>query len=352
MSGRLPSAPVDDREYCALLELSAKLGADPLRTQAAGGNTSFKRDGVMWIKASGTWLAEALAKDIMTPVLLEPLRKAIADGDPRAATAIDFVPPKRSASGLRPSIETSVHAVTPWPVVVHIHCVNTITFAVRTDSEALVAERLRFCAGVSSVFVPYKKPGFPLAKAILERSAEETNVVVLGNHGLVVAGQTVAEVDDRIESVCAALSAPARSAPPADIEKLTAIADGGDYRVPEDPAAHAVALDPINLATARQGSLYPDHVVFLGPGLVEGTVKNGRLDALAESPRPPLMLALPGLGVLLHRSVSRGADAMARCLADVAARIPEGVSIRTLTAADERELLNWEAETYRQSLGR
>ncbi len=81
MSGPLPSAPVDDREYRALLELSTKLGADPLRTQAAGGNTSFKRDGVMWIKASGTWLAEALAKDIMTPVLLEPLRKAIADGD-------------------------------------------------------------------------------------------------------------------------------------------------------------------------------------------------------------------------------------------------------------------------------
>ena len=178
----------------------------------------------------------------------------------------------------------------------------------------------------------------------------ETNVVVLGNHGLVVAGQTVAEVDDRIESVCASFSAPARSAPPADIEKLAAIAAGGDYRVPEDPAAQAVALDPINLATARQGSLYPDHVVFLGPGLVEATVKNGRLNAPVESPRPPLMLALPGLGVLLHRSVSRGADAMARCLADVAARIPEDASIRTLTAADERQLLDWEAETYRQSL--
>ena len=82
----MPSAPVDDGEYRALLEFSAKLGADPLRTQAAGG------DGVMWIKASGTWLAEALAKDIMTPVLLEPLRKAIADGDPRAATAIDRPP--------------------------------------------------------------------------------------------------------------------------------------------------------------------------------------------------------------------------------------------------------------------
>lgn len=98
-----------DGELLALRELSAALGADPLRTQGAGGNTSIKRDGVMWIKASGTWLADALAQDIMTPVRLDRLRKAIFDGDPRAATATDFVDTQLNASGLRPSIETSVH---------------------------------------------------------------------------------------------------------------------------------------------------------------------------------------------------------------------------------------------------
>ena len=41
---------------------------------------------------------------------------------------------------------------------------------------------------------------------------------------------------------------------------------------------------------------------------------------------------------------------MARCLADVVARIPEDASVSTLTAAQELELVNWEAETYRQSL--
>ena len=46
----------------ALRTLSAKLGSDPLLVQAAGGNTSLKRDGIMWIKASGTWLRDALAK--------------------------------------------------------------------------------------------------------------------------------------------------------------------------------------------------------------------------------------------------------------------------------------------------
>ena len=147
-AGSLMTSPhIDDSEFHALRELSAALGADPLRTQGAGGNTSIKRDGVMWIKASGTWLADALAQDIMTPVRLDPLRKAIADGDPRAAAAVDFVDAQLNASGLRPSIETSVHAIIPSPVVVHIHCVNTIALAVRHDGESLVARTLEAACG-------------------------------------------------------------------------------------------------------------------------------------------------------------------------------------------------------------
>jgi hypothetical protein len=47
-----------------------------------------------------------------------------------------------------------------------------------------------------------------------------------------------------------------------------------------------------------------------------------------------------------------GADAMVRRLTDVVARIPEGASVSTLTAAQELELVNWEAEKYRQSPNR
>jgi rhamnose utilization protein RhaD (predicted bifunctional aldolase and dehydrogenase) len=202
----MTSANIDDGEFHALRQLSAALGADPLRTQGAGGNTSIKRDGVMWIKASGTWLADALAHDIMTPVRVEPLRKAIADGDPRAAAATDFVDSGANPSGLRPSIETSVHAIMPWPVVVHIHCVNTIALAVRRDGEALVRERLRPHVDVALAWAPYRKPGLPLAQAIADRLRSDTNVFVLANHGLVVAGEAVAEVADRIQHVCQALS--------------------------------------------------------------------------------------------------------------------------------------------------
>jgi rhamnose utilization protein RhaD (predicted bifunctional aldolase and dehydrogenase) len=323
-----------------------------LRTQAAGGNTSIKRDGVMWIKASGTWLADALAQDIMTPVRLDPLRKAIADGDPRAGAAIDFVDSGANPTGLRPSIETSVHATIPSPVVVHIHCVNTIALAVRHDGESLVRGRLKPHADVALAFISYRKPGLPLAHAIAERLTKDSNVFVLANHGLVVAGQTVAEVADRITRVCEAFSGPARAAPQVGAEKLASIVEGSDYRLPRDPAAHAVALDPKSLMIARLGSLYPDHVVFLGRGLVEASIDGGRLRALPEGRRPPLMMALPGLGVVLHRSTSKNAEAMARCLADVAARIPVEAPIRVLAGAEEEDLMNWEAETYRQSIGR
>jgi rhamnose utilization protein RhaD (predicted bifunctional aldolase and dehydrogenase) len=306
----------------------------------------------MSIKASGTWLADALAQDIFTPVRLDPLRKAIADRDPRAAAATDFVDSDANVSGLRPSIETSVHAIIPAPVVVHIHCVNTIALAVRHDGEFLARDRLGPHADVALAFVPYRKPGLPLAHAIAERLTNTTNVLVLANHGLVVAGETVAEVADRIERVCEALSAPARVTPQVDAERLAAIVQGTEYRRPRNPAVHAVALDPKSLAIARLGSLYPDHVVFLGPGLMEASVDGERLRLPAQDRRLPLMMALPGLGVVLHRSTSKNAEAMARCLADVAARIPEEAPIRVLTGAEEEELMNWEAEAYRQSIGR
>jgi rhamnose utilization protein RhaD (predicted bifunctional aldolase and dehydrogenase) len=346
----MTSATPHDREYRALIELSAALGADPLRTQAAGGNTSIKHDDVMWIKASGKWLAHAASQDIMTPVLIEPLRQAVANGDPRAESAVDFIDTSRDSLGLRPSIETSVHAVIPSPIVVHIHCVNTIALAVRRDVEKATLGRLEPILDVNSVFVPYRKPGLSLARAISERLTPKTNVLILANHGLVVVGDTVAEVADRIKMVCEAFSGPVRPSPKADLQRIAALVEKRDYRLPEDSAAHAVALDTASLAIVRRGSLYPDHVVFLGPGVVEATAVGDRLAVQSDRERPAPMLVLPDIGVVLHRSAPSSADAMARCLADVVARIPEDALVSTLTAAQEQELVHWEAETYRQSL--
>ena len=341
---------IDDPEFAALRHASAKLGRDPLRTQAAGGNTSLKRDGVLWVKASGTWLAEAEEREIFVAVSLPPLIDAIHANDERAAKATDFVVADANPQGLRPSVETSVHAVLPQSVVLHIHCVETVARVARADAREQIAARLDGLEGIVWSYVPYVKPGLPLAREIHAVSKTGTNVVLLGNHGLIVAADTVADAIALIERVSGALAAPVRPAPEADIAGLEALAEGSPYRLPTDPVAHGTATDPARLAIAARGTLYPDHVVFLGSGtavLVKGETPAG----IAEhATMPPMLLAVPGKGVLIHRDVLRGGDALARALADVTGRIDADAPLRFLTVDEEQELVTWDAEIYRRSL--
>jgi rhamnose utilization protein RhaD (predicted bifunctional aldolase and dehydrogenase) len=340
-------------EFEALLDLSARIGSDPLLVQGAGGNTSIKEGGALWIKASGLWLAHARQRDVMVPVALDPLLDALERNDPATEKAQDFVIAERNPSGLRPSIETTVHALMPQRVVVHVHCVETIATAVQTIGAAIAAERL---SGFPHVFVPYARPGLPLARAIAELVQDNTSALVLGNHGLVVAADSVTDAAILLTDITRCLTGQRREAPAADVAALSRLAVDSDYRLPEDPYLHTVAADLDSCRLAAGGSLYPDHVIFLGKGVVVAAPGETALSieekrrAAGES-LPPLLL-FPGKGVLVQKEISAGAFAMARCLADVTARIPADARLRYLTEAENAELLGWDAEKYRQQLNR
>lgn len=338
-------------EMTRLKALSAKVGADPLLVQAAGGNTSLKQDGVMWIKASGTWLQQAQERDIFVPVAIEPLLAALERDDPACESCTDFVRADLNSVGLRPSIETTVHASFAHRIVVHVHCIETISWAVRADAEALLAPRL---SAFRWAFIPYRRPGLPLAKEIRKRLKADTNVLVLGNHGLVVAAETVGEAADLLRDVVRALVRPARTAPPADRAALEHLAQNSLYEPARDPASHGFAVDMVSLAQARKGTLYPDHIVFLGAGLAvaeAGESPRAAAERVGLAGRPePKLIAVPGKGVLLPRDASPAVLAMARCLADVTARLGADDPVRALTLDDELALVNWDAEKYRQSL--
>ena len=199
-------------EFSALKKLSARVGADPLLVQAAGGNTSLKQDRVMWIKASGTWLRDA-SRDIFVPVNHETLLTALAKNDPACEACTDFVLADLNATGLRPSIETTVHALMPQRVVVHVHCVNTIAWAIRSDAEQRLAGKLH---DFNWTFIPYARPGLPLANAIATRLKPGIDVLILGNHGLVVAAETVVEAETLLDHVVNVLVKPVRAVAPPD----------------------------------------------------------------------------------------------------------------------------------------
>jgi len=342
-------------EYGRFLRMSQRVGRDILKTQGAGGNTSIKDGAMMWVKASGTWLSNAEEQDIMVPVKVDGLVTALRDGDPSAEKSTDFVIPELNSSGLRPSIETSFHAALNSLVIAHYHCVNAIALGVLDDREEELRVRMNGLSDLKWTTIPYRRPGTPLAREIEKAAASNPDVLILFNHGIIVCGATVDEVEERIRRVTEALSIPPRRTGEPDLGALTALARGSRYRPAGDVVSHVTALAHANQAIASGGSLYPDHVIFLGTKV--GILPDGQSAATYEASHAaeddaPKMLIVPGKGILLSSTLTPGGEVMARCLAEVVARIPDGRDVHYLSTDEEHELTHWEAEQYRQALDR
>lgn len=322
-------------EFLSLRALSARLGSDALLVQAAGGNTSIKQDGLMWIKASGTWLLDAMSKDIFVPLDLNALSKALSENSPDCENCLPFVRQDLNTLGLRPSIETSVHGLMPHSVVLHVHCVNTIAWAIRTDAEQQLAKKL---VGLNWSFIPYARPGLQLCQAISKHLKPGSNVMVLQNHGLAVAAKTVAEAETLLALVVEKLRCPMRPLELHDAEALQALSSGTDYLPAQHPMSHVAALDSRTLQQGCSNVYYPDHVVFLGTSIPTD------MESLAPA------VVVPGKGVLVRKDAKPSIEPMLRCLGDVFLRTDQEAHLKALTAAEIDQLTNWDAEKYRQSL--
>jgi len=241
-----------------LRKLSAQLGKNLDLVQAGGGNTSLKDNDTLWVKASGKWLVRAMQEEMFLPVPQADILRCM-DGDE------EYVEEYTTSSGerLRPSVETSMHAVLPHRVVVHVHSVRTIAWAIRTDMPAVLSERL---AGLRWEWIPYIHPGLILGKEIRERLSSKPDVLILGNHGLVVAAGDCDSAEALLEDVERRLECPARSPQPADLDGLAEMAPAG-YRMAPDAEVHALALDSFSVDVAALGTFYPDQCVYVGPAL-------------------------------------------------------------------------------------
>jgi len=265
----------------------------------------------MWIKASGTWLANASSSELFVPVELEPLLTALQGDDPRAEKSIDFVRESLNPNNLRPSIETTVHAVMPQKVVVHIHCVDTIALAVQAQAEQLFEALLN---EFNWLWVPYHRPGLPLSRYISTHLESNTNVIVLGNHGLVVAADSVEEAADLLERVRAAVKQPDRIAPAFNSDALLALCNNTQYEPARNMETHAVAMDETACSFATGGSMYPDHVIFLGSGTQVVSPYVSIEGVVAQLEAEPKSIVVPDIGVIMHCEANASQHAMARCL--------------------------------------
>lgn len=321
-------------ELAALRAVSARLGNDPLLVQAAGGNTSVKSGGVMWIKASGTWLRDAMEKDVFVPLDLKALTEALGRDDPDCESCVRFVRQDMNPERLRPSIETSVHGLMRQKVVLHVHCVNTIAWMIQKHAREQVAPLME---GLEWAFVPYARPGLQLSRAIRAAIGPDTNVLLLQNHGLAVAADKVAGAVELLREVVGRLRRPAVSFAAPDLDHLKAMTQEG-YSLPADARCHGFALMPWAVPLACHNVYYPDHVVFLGTQMPD-----------KPEPKSPVVI-VPGRGVLVKNGAKPAVEPMLGCLTEVFCRLSPQDELKSLTADEIAQLLNWDAEKYRQAL--
>ena len=326
-------------EIDSLLDLSARIGGEPLLVQAGTGNTSIKLDGVLWIKASGKWLAHAVHDEILIPVNLAETRSRVEhNADPAGQTAMV------GGKALAASVETAMHAVLPHRVVLHVHSVNTIAFAVRKDGPAELAERL---AGIHWQWIPYVPSGLPLARLIEAAVARDPrlSVLVLANHGLVVCGDDCAEAESLLRDVERRVSVAPRPFPEPAWDTLYQIAGNGPWRPPQGSTVHALGADPVSRRIASGGILYPCQAIFLTPRsrAVPATCTEADLAALDD----PFVL-VEGAGVLLRHKPNPTQLATFNGLVQVLQRVPDHAPVQYLGEAQVRDLLCADVYHYRE----
>ena len=380
-----------------LVALSRRFGTDPEFARGGGGNSSVKVDGVLYIKPSGTSLA-ALTPESVIALDMAPLMELLNSSPERkVAGGTDEVMQVAVAARIgeaddrRPSVELLFHSLLPERFVLHTHptTVNAVTCAQRG---AEVSERL---FGSTVLWIPYTDPGLPLARAIRDARAgheERTGTAApqamfLQNHGLIVTGDSMAEIEATSARLIGAIQAHLAGLTPVswgnvahlgDAEALAAmravgpalrslLATGDRLRVvsfDDSPAAISLACSELGRQLAMCGPLTPDQIVYTGsfPLVLktpEGAAPDQIVDALTgavaeltatDGGVPPVVI-VPGLGLFAAGDSYAQAETVRQVFLDAA-----GVTIdahrlggvRPLAEAERQFIERWEAEEYRR----
>ncbi len=287
-------------------ELSFKIGSNVNLTQGPGGNVSFKRGNELWIKASGTHLKNARAMPIFVGLDLDETRRNIEGGIELFPNRFGF-----SDANLRASIETSMHAQIEAPFVAHVHSVGSVSMSLLVDESLAINSASHYCK-VS--YVPYVRPGLGLATAFRDSVDTKSKAAILGNHGLTVWGDSTEEC----------------------IEILNTL-----------EGIWVDQFDSINVETSTsasnwkdvltKGILVPDEVVFLGENPFRNLTPNVNVkDGLSDLAK-----------LNLDRSV--WLEEFVEVLELIAKNVNDPNKVKYLNQTNIDQLLNWEAEKYRQS---
>ena len=199
----------------ALIDISRHYGSDPAYVIAGGGNTSFKDEKRIWIKASGIPLAGITENGFvcLSRQKLGEIEKKSYPQDPvlrEERVKNDVQKAIISPKDLRPSVETSLHNLIGHAYVVHTHptLINAVLCA--NDTQNVLEELF----GSEALFVEYTDPGFILFRKLQAeirtyrlRFGVEPRIIFLQNHGIFVGAESTRKVKEIYRSIVSRIAA-------------------------------------------------------------------------------------------------------------------------------------------------
>jgi rhamnose utilization protein RhaD (predicted bifunctional aldolase and dehydrogenase) len=321
--------------------MSNRYGSNPDYVLAGGGNTSYKDEQYLYVKASGTALADITAEGFvkMDRAALDrifargyPLdaqaREARVLQDMLAACCDETKPGMENSEATeprrrRPSVEALLHHILPWACVLHVHpaMVNGMTCG---------AGGADLCAQMfpDAAWIPQIMPGYILAKEAKTRIKPGTRLVFLENHGVFIGGESVEEIDNAVAQMNAALGAVIARRPDTDLDVMDAVSSRERF--------------------ARIHTTFtPDHMVYCG----DRTLFIESEDELPAN--PPKIVGLKNVGVRVCGGSEREADIAMAVYLDAVKIAVYGESFggaKPMCDALVREINGWEVERYRRSV--
>jgi rhamnose utilization protein RhaD (predicted bifunctional aldolase and dehydrogenase) len=365
-----------------LSDISRFYGANPDYVIAGGGNTSFKDGEFLYIKGSGTSLADIKPGDFvkMDRAALGGIRdrRYLEDRDPREAAVLADMMAARcpGEEAKRPSVETLLHDILPYTYVVHTHpsMVNGLTCA--RGGEPAVREL--FSGG--AVWIPSTDPGYILFRAVraaieafrAERG-RDAEIIFLQNHGVFVGADSAEGIKAVYERIMAAIGAKLRRRP--DLGgRCAGYGDSGAFAAALAALAGKTRPGPWFVRFERNNEIAnfvkdrasfgpvssafsPDHIVYAGsdPLFVEDPAAAG--DAweahLAKTGRIPKITALRGCGIFGLGNTEKTAAAAVELFTDAVkvAVYTESFGGPLFMTEDKIDFINnWEVERYRSQV--
>lgn len=214
-----------------LIAISRKFGQDSRFVIAGGGNTSYKDENRLWVKASGHALA-TITEDgfaVLDRALLNEMGEKAYNED----TAIREEQVKNDLSvacitkDRRPSVETSLHNCMGFAFVVHLHPTLVNGLMCSVNAEAACKEIFP-----DALYIEYTDPGYTLFKKVYDRikaykaeKGKEPQMIFLQNHGIFVGGDTTAEIEGIYSEVLGKLEAKVAALPEGDTAVSETVTD-------------------------------------------------------------------------------------------------------------------------------